>query len=302
MRHFIGLILLTTCSLLSCIPDFGEPISRLSGSRILAIQSEPAEVFPGEQVTLQLYAADEHGALVDQELAWALCTAPKPPVESRTISEACLTDGAQGITDTAQIITAVIPEDACARFGPELPPQGSGEPTARPRDADATGGYYQPVLAKLGTQRAVGLVRIRCGVASVTPEVAARFRREYVPNRNPFASTLRAEVRGLEQPLSALPADTNVTLKLSIPHAAQESFLMFDTRAQSLTLAEETLRVSWLSAQGQFSVAATSVLEGEAQSVFRTPSQPGSLLVWTVLRDVRGGVSVQAHTLKVRAE
>lgn len=294
--------MLTCCSLMNCIPDFGDPISRLSGTRILAIRSEPAEVFPGEAVALQLVAADEHGALMDQDIEWALCTAPKPPVENRTISEACLTDGAQRIADTAQTITTLIPEDACARFGPELPPQGTGESTARPRDADATGGYYQPVRAKLGALVAVGLVRIRCGVASVTPEVSARFRREYVPNRNPFASTLSAEHHGLAIPLSALPADTQVTLKLSVPRAAKESFLLFDTKIQTLIDAEETLRVSWLSAQGDFSVAATSVADGSGQSLFRTPNQPGPLLVWTVLRDVRGGVSVQTHALEVRTK
>lgn len=301
MRHTKGFILSSCWLFLHCVPDVGDSISLISGPRVLAIRSEPAEVFPGESVTLTLYAADVQGALTEPSIEWALCTAPKPPVEIRTISEACLIDGALRLPDSAQTITAVIPEDACARFGPDLPPQGSGDPAPRPRDPDGTGGYYQPIRAKLGALLAVGMVRIRCGVASTTAEVAARFRREYVPNRNPFASTLWAEQRDMPIPLTQLPADTQVTLKLSIPQAAQESFLLFDVASQALVAKKEPLRVSWLSAHGQLSVAAAHVSDGVGQVQLKTPSEPGPLLLWTVLRDLRGGVSVNAHQLVVSA-
>jgi hypothetical protein len=297
MKHIKGLILLL--ALCRCVPDFGDPVSLLSGSRILAIRSEPAEVFPGEPVQLQLYAADPSGALSDQTVDWALCTASKPPVENRPISEACLDEGALPVLDTAQTVSVVIPDDACARFGPELPPSGDAE--ARPRDPDVTGGYYQPVRAKLGSLWAVGLVRIRCGVAGSTPEVSAQFRREYVPNRNPFASTLWAEKDGARIPLSALPTDSAVTLKLGTVDGAQESFVRFDVQRHALTVSQEALRVSWLSAQGKFSVAATSVLDGVGQVEWQAPSMPGAVLLWTVLRDSRGGVSVQSYSIEVRS-
>ena len=295
MKHQKGFILLL--GLCHCVPDFGDPVSLLSGTRILAIRSEPAEVFPGESVQLQLYAADPRGALTDQTVSWALCTALKPPVENRTISEACLDEGALPVADTRQTVSVVIPDDACARFGPELPPSGDVE--ARPRDPDGTGGYYQPVRARLGSLWAVGLVRIRCGVAGATPAVAAQYRREYVPNRNPFASTLSAQQGGGAVALSALPTDTEITLKLGIAEDAQESFLRFDLQTHALTVSQEALRVSWLSAHGSFSVAATSVQDAVGQTTWRTPSTPGAVLLWTVLRDARGGVSVQSHWVDV---
>lgn len=282
-----------------CVPDLGAPASRIQGPRVLALRSEPAEAAPGESVQLQLHAADPAGAVIDAEVEWAFCAAPKPPVENNPISDRCLGDAARAISGSGQSVTAPIPEDACALFGPQLPPSDGAPP--RPRDADETGGYYQPVRARLLGLTAIGLVRIRCGLASATPQAAMEYRARYVPNHNPEALELRVEAPGGPLSFDALPADRTLTLRLRLSPAAAEPFVVFSPADQVLREVREALRVSWFAAQGGFTLGATAADGAEVHGEWHTPADPGPALLWAVLRDSRGGTSVLSQPAQVRA-
>ncbi|HEX2691338.1 MAG TPA: hypothetical protein VHN14_32215 [Kofleriaceae bacterium] len=65
-------------------------------------------------------------------------------------------------------------------FGPETPPGNF-----RPRDADATGGYYQPVRVDVDGLLALGLSRITCKLATAPSAVAHEYDVSYVANQNP---------------------------------------------------------------------------------------------------------------------
>lgn len=295
MKHTI-LLLLSCCS---CLPDLGPPSSLILGPRILAVRSEPAEVSPGESVQLQVFAADPQGPVAAMPVEWAFCAAPKSPVENNVVSEHCLEQDVRVLADSASLITTQIPSDACELFGPQLPPSTDGQTSLRPRDPDGTGGYYQPVRLRMLGMTAFGLVRIRCGLPLATPEVAAQFRMTYVPNRNPQLGALSFLLGDAVLLPTALPMGQTLTLKLSIPQDARESFVRFDPAAQSLRTMDEQLRVSWLSAQGSFRAASTDVSNEQTYSEWRTPEQPGPALLWTILRDSRGGVVTQSHAVQV---
>lgn len=278
------------CSSSGCIPDVGAPSSLIKGPRVLALRSEPAEAAPLETVRLQLYAVAPSGPVKDAEVEWAFCAAPKPPVENNAISDRCLGDTVREIGGRGPSVTAQVPEDACALFGPQLPPS---EQSPRPRDADSTGGYYQPVRARSSGVTAIGLIRIRCGLASATPQAAAEYRARYVPNRNPEAVGLTVEEGSFPLRFDALPADKDLTLRLVPEPAAAEDFLVFNPSTQTLQDGREQLRVSWFASAGSFAEGTTAVDEsGEVRNVWRSPSASGPAFLWAVLRDSRGGVSV----------
>ena len=302
MRHLIGFIWMIS----ACVPDLGPPQSLLDGPRMLAIRSEPAEVFPGDTVQLTLVAIDAAGALVSTDVDWALSASPKPQVENNVVSADCLSDMVIPISGTTQSQAVTVPLDACARFGPELPPALPGMPAGRPRDPDDSGGYYQPVRVTALGMQAIGLVRIRCGLAAATPEVAVQFRSNYVANRNPWATKL--SIFDGDQMVSAqqLPASRSLRLRLVIPSESRESYLRFDPTSQTLVQTAETLRASWLSAAGSFTLGQTFVTDGSdpslyAETQWTAPSQSGPAMLWTVLRDSRGGVWTQSYPVQITA-
>lgn len=287
------------CTLAACIPDLGEPASLIRAPRVLALRSEPPDAAPSDSVHLQLYAATPDGDVEDAEVEWAFCDAPKPPVENNTVSERCLIGPNRPIDGRGLSVSAQIPDDACSLFGPQLPPQAADE-QLRPRDADATGGYYQPVRARINGLTAIGLVRIRCGLASAPLDVSATYRRQYVPNQNPGAADLRAESAMGSLSWNALPADETVTLRLGLDVSAAEPFVLFDPADQALHTIREQLRVSWFSTDGSFSQATTAAQDDRtASNQWRTPAQAAQSTLWAVLRDSRGGVAVISRTVRV---
>jgi hypothetical protein len=174
------------------------------------------------------------------------------------------------------------------QFGPDVPPGGF-----RPRDADPTGGYYQPVLAdEPGTALAFGFTRITCNLANAAGDVAHDYQTMYVANQNP---TL------LPFALPDVAAGDTVTLTAAWPPDAAEGYLYYDPESQALVYRREAMRVSWFATGGELAVDASAVAEGdEATSVsttWRAPATPGTATVWFVLRDSRGGVA--SETLAV---
>ena len=83
-----------------------------------------------------------------------------------------------------------MPGDACKKFGPQPPDVERGKPALRPRDPDVTGGFYQPVRAKLEASDdeyvAFALERIRCRLANAPADVTAMFNMLSKANTNPI--------------------------------------------------------------------------------------------------------------------
>lgn len=297
---------------LCCVPEVGPPASVLVAPRVLAVRVEPAEVAPGDAARLNLYVAEPGGGLSlpsDSALRraqWALCLTPKPPVDNNFVSERCL------IEDSASSVLSVrgpqvevpIPPEACALFGPQTPPTPAGQPPARPREPDATGGYYQPVrvrVAELGLAAIAG-IRIRCGLPYASPEIAAAYRNQYIPNRNPEISSLSASSGDSPLTLASLPAGAQLTLRLLPQAGSAEPFILFSPATQTLIAQQEALRVSWFADKGRFNLAATmsEVAGGAIANEWTAPAAPGPVLLYAVLRDSRGGVAVLQQLVQVR--
>ena len=268
--------------LAACDDTLDQRLAIIDEPRVLAIISEPAEAKPGEIASYRAVIASPDGPLANAP-SWAFCKAPKAPTEDNAVSAGCIgTDQLVMLGDGA-LISGTLPTDGCARYGPDVPPGGY-----RPRDADPTGGYYQPVRVDAGDLLAFGTTRITCKLPTATFEVSRRYDLEYVANQNP---TL------LPFDLSRAPANSDVELSASWPAETVEQFLYFDARVQDLIVRSEAMRVSWFASGGSIDVDASAVAEGETptqvSTTWHTPG-PGPAWIWIVLRDSRGGIATQA--------
>jgi hypothetical protein len=331
-----ALAIATAIALPACKPDLGAPISLVAKPRILAVRGTPPEVKEGANATYDLLAVDASGTIADPGAFWALCRAPRPPSESNGVSAACLTipDDA-GPAPTFQIpLTAADPDDprtsgACAIFGPLRPP---ADPTARPRDPDVTGGFYQPVRALLpgadsagGPIRAFALERIQCRLANAPIDLANQFNNPYdpdknpggySPNQNPVLAQLTLTAAGAAavalaplasgQPAPAamqVTAGQRVTLTASWPAEVAETFPVYDLQTVTLVPQREALRVAWFVTAGELDHDATGRDQDDpalsTANDWLAPLTPGPVHLWLVLRDSRGGVDFAEFALEV---
>jgi hypothetical protein len=297
--------------LAGCKPDLGSPGSLITGPRILGVKTEPPEVAPGMPVTTDLLAVDLGGRLAPPAV-WSLCLAHKPPAENNVVANDCGQAGKQlePITESGPRITVTIPASACALNGPDTPPTRMGEPPLRARDADVTGGYYQPLEVTVGAARSFVLERISCSLPNVSQDVVKEFQGRYHPNANPaFARLL---VGGLDLPAvveGTAPATAHVAPGQSVGFEAvwtpesRETFPVYDLTRQAIVDRREELTVSWFATGGEFDRDRTGTTEMDTVSSITNswvaPAMPGVVHLWIVLRDNRGGLDFREYLLTV---
>lgn len=276
--------------LAGCLPEAPERASFVSTNRVLAVVAEPAEVAPGDPVEVRALVAGVDGTVVDPQAYYALCLSPKPPAENNAVNPVCWADAYVPVGGPGATQRVVVPEDACARFGPDTPPGGE----LRPRDADSTGGYFQPVRVAIPELAAFGFVRIRCALPDAAADVALAFKDAYQPNANPTLSVISAAVDGEVVDRAAIVRDAEVTFAVDWGPSA-EMYLRYDRDALALVEEREAIRVSWFVTAGELAADATGRdpddIETFTRVTWRAPADPGAVHLWAVARDSRGGVA-----------
>lgn len=325
-RTFFGAALAVAQAMSGCAPDFGAAPSLVVSERLLAVRADPPEAAPGATVTLRALVVGPDGTRADPPVRWAWCLAPKPLTTDNSVADRCLGDGADVVLPLGgpgPAAQATLPADACARFGPDTPPATSGEPPARPRDPDVTGGYYQPARAlvsggDVAPLAGFGFARLTCNLAAAPIEVVQAFRRRYVANRNPTLDAVRAtrsddgsamqplRPEGDAQAAGHATVSPGGSLGLVARWSADspETFPVFDREQRQLVEQREALRVSWYATAGRFEHdrtgrdgADTSL---DSENEWTAPEQPGFVHLWVVLRDSRGGVDYRGYLIEVR--
>ncbi|HEX7597961.1 MAG TPA: hypothetical protein VF518_07080, partial [Polyangia bacterium] len=231
MRHhsLTHALLPIAVGLLGCKPNFGNPVSLITGPAILAVRGSPAEAAPDDPVSYEVLAVDTEGRVpapdspVSLSALWVVCPTPKPPIETNAVSRACLDGvalpGQYGTTPTT--FSAPMPSDACALFGPVPPQPKPGEDPIRPRDPDVTNGYYLPVRVSLwlpeGLRRpgmagedtlvAFGLERISCGLANARGSLPRLYNQSYTLNQNPRLTGISLTPDAASPPVALRPGE-----------------------------------------------------------------------------------------------
>jgi hypothetical protein len=303
--------LLLIALLLGCKPDLGSPASLITGLRILGVKTEPPEVVPGMPVKTDLLVVDPAGRMA-APAAWSLCLAHKSPAENNVVANDCAQAGKQlqSIEEKGPRITIAIPANACALNGPDTPPTKMGEPPLRARDADVTGGYYQPIAVEVGAARSFVLERISCNLPNVSSDVVKEFQMRYHPNANPaFARLL---VGGLELP-AVIEGGGATTVNVHAGQAvgfeaawtpeSRETFPVYDLERRMLVDRTEQLTVSWFATGGEFDRDRTGTTETDTAAsitnVWMAPLTAGPVHLWIVLRDNRGGLDFREYLITV---
>jgi hypothetical protein len=257
----------------ACAPSFVDEPWLVTAPRILAITAEPPEVAPGGTATLTAIVSGEGSP------GWSRCDVPRPLAQNESVAVECLAS-ARAAPAGALTFTLAVPAEACARFGPEVASAGD-----RPRDADASGGWYQPVGASLEGALVFAFERLSCAPANVS---AAR-----APNHNPVVS-LEARVDGAQVELGELPMEQEVELVPTLD--APEPYVLIDPSTLALSASVETQETSWFVTAGTLSRASTRA----APTSWHAPGEPGTGMLWVVARDSRGGIGLLVRTLAWR--
>jgi hypothetical protein len=283
----------------ACVPSLGSTDAVVSSPRILAVRADPAEAKPGASVTVTALVASPGGTVMAPAIAWSFCTAPKPLTEDNVVSSACL-DGSSSIpAGDGAAIMASTPAVGCSLFGP-IAPQGG----ARPRDPDATGGYYQPLRADLaGSDAAFALLRITCDLANAPAASAAAFAAAYRPNENPKLLPVSATVDGASVSLSSIPAGARVELTANWPAASVETYAYYDAASDTITSKRESMSLTWYVTAGTLDTEATGRADDDpatsSNNTWTAPPTAEAAFLWIVLRDSRGGVDYASYELTV---
>jgi hypothetical protein len=292
----LALALAHVAATATCVPTLGPGDSLVTSTRILAVRADPAEAAPGASVTFTSLVAGPDGTVAGASPTWSFCTAPKPLTEDNVVASACLTSpDALVAAGTGPTVTATTPGDGCKVFGPD-----TGSAGLRPRDPDATGGYYQPLRVELdGTGGAIALARIHCDLANADVASVSAFTSAYVLNQNPQLSPLTATLGGAPAVLTAIPAGARVTLEASWPDASAEVFAYFDPASQTVTSQRESMQVAWYATGGTLDTESTGRASDDLATTsddgWTAPGSAGTVHLWIVLRDSRGGVDFAGY-------
>jgi hypothetical protein len=272
----------------ACTPMFHDDPALITEARVLAVQFDPPEAAAGGDVIARALVASPSGTLTDAAVDWSWCLVPKPPADNGIVNVECLAGGEVVGSGTQTRLS--IPPDACSLFGSETPPGDY-----RPRDPDATGGFYQPVRLDVDGASSFGLERITCRQRSLSVDVATELSRTYVANRNPRLLPVESTgTNGTEGGTAAsVVVGDDVRVTLRVDGADFEAFPIVDLQTQTLLTARETLRFGLFGSGGRFASSRFDGIDAddgpEVSTTWRAPQEVGTVHLWAVVTDSRGG-------------
>lgn len=296
----------------ACQPTFDDDPSRVTGPRVLAVRSEPAEAKPGEAIEIRALYTDGVTTAV-RPLAFDFCTARPALAEPTAVASACIegVSGARARIGLGAEARGTMPSEACRLFGPERPLGKPGEPAGRPADPDGTGGFYQPGIVSIPALdvRAESLfeIRVRCNPSGATQAAVAELERRYRANSNPALESLVVERAGAPTPAFvaeaseiAVAPNELITLRVTWPQCPTEEpcggaerYVAYDPAARVVVARRESIRASWLASNGEIGAARNGRAEDDESrdlaTTWRAPASTSTSTIWVVLRDSRGG-------------
>lgn len=292
-----------------CVPEIDDDPSLVVEGQILAVQFEPAEVKPESATQVNALVAASDDAELEKDVSFALCVARKPLSELGPVHPACLhgeDEDARRAVGRGIDVQLTVPKNACNLFGPQRPPAEPGQPPGRPVDPDATGGFYQPVVATLDAA-VLGSLRLNCGLPGGSQAQVAQYNQDHVANQNPVAQKLEIKVADGEWQTIPFGADDAVrvprdeAISVRSRWDKRERYLLLSTETRELTHANETLVASFYSTVGGFDEHRVQLdKNSRASSRFHTPRQRGEVRMWIVVRDGRSGTGWTSFKLDVR--
>lgn len=296
------LAVLVALGLGACTPRFEDAPWRVEQTRVLGIAAEPAEARPGEVVQLSALVASPDGT-VTAAPSWSVCTRPRTAAERTAVTQRCLEGDA---LEPAGASWSVL-SDACARFGPNVPPTEDDGVPQRPSDPDASGGYFVPMRAEVADASSFGALRIRCDLPGVTRAIFEAYEDRYALNRNPEIESIvlrDPDARPLGDAPVAVAAGAWVDLQVVAGQTAAEAYVRYDAGGGVLVDEREWLRFEFFVTGGELERGQVIVSPGDDPGEpvvvsWLAPAEEGVVSGWVVVTDARGGASWRAFAVQV---
>ncbi|HWF85651.1 MAG TPA: hypothetical protein VG222_12420 [Vicinamibacterales bacterium] len=275
-----------------CFNSSLDPVTYVNGLRVLAIKAEPPEVPAGATATVTALAIDTDGDPIT--MAWSQCL--DPPLSSSAINPDCTTmSGADYLIPFGAGLSVMTTM-------PMVNPFMLGRP-------DTSGGLYLPLIG-----------RASAGPTSLTATYLLRLNLGLPANNNPVVAGVFQVLGGTDggttdvvpvddaHPLVAHAGD-QITLRVTFMPGSAESYSIYDgnpatTPPRDVT---ETLSASWFSTAGTFEGAASgadvpdTILhldQARNGPKVHLPASGGTIDLWVVGRDERGGTDYLHRTLQ----
>ena len=250
--------------LVGCSREDLSAAGYVNGLRLLGAQAEPPEADPGEQVMLTAWVVDPRGGGID--VTWSACMLP-----SNGLANPGCTDGqGQGLVALGRgpTLGITVPSVTPAMLGPP----------------DATGGVYLPLVihASANGDSVVGVYRLR-------------IHGNQDPNHNPqFVSVTNLPLDG-----TPMPVYQGEVLPLVATYADDaHEYYMIPGETEKVF---EMLTTQWFATAGTFPDAPVGGTGVEPLTLDRgLPPSGGSIDVWIVGHDDRGGTTMVHGTLKMQ--
>lgn len=275
---------LIACALgAGCGDEFNDDYNWLSRKnlRLIAAKAEPAEAVSGDKVVMDILSFGPDSSPIT--ISWAVCTAP-PDVGTGMLSSACITDDQSPYLipfGTGESAALTLPQLDGGKLGP----------------ADITGGHFLPVRIKLAsaTETLVAIERLRISAAAGP-----------MLNHNPRVESITATTAaGTPTPLDAstplmVGASDKLALRAHFAAGSDEPYTV-DVGDGTTRAATEQLQVAWFSTAGHFGTGSTGADTDTTLDLSRNPPLPGGTIdVWAVGRDDRGGLDYLHRVLQAR--
>jgi hypothetical protein len=278
-----------------CSNNF-DPASYVNGLRVLMITGQPPEVAPGHSTSVRALVVDTQGRPID--VAWFACL--QPPLQGQAVSPACVSgqDGGslQPLGTGMQVTVAVPAMPSIKTLG--LP--------------DASGGLYLPLVAQVaaGSDSLVATYGLRVDYMGEPLNQNPQLASVSTVTAGPGGAADAGGAGEVVTPIDAatpLPvhAGDQLTLRVAFAAGSAESYQITttSTAGQMMTrTVSETLSVSYFVTAGTLSGGTSGVERPDEVLALdkNLPPSGGTIDLWVVGRDERGGADALHRTLVVQ--
>jgi hypothetical protein len=288
MKRLAALVFLVAAPLAGGCSNNFDPAAYVTGLRLLQVKADPAEVAPGEPVTMTATFANLGGAT--PAITWDACLLPPPPASGQSVNEDCIN------LEGGDMIVPLGTGETIATMMPMIGLENVGLP-------DQTNGFYLPVRLRLEADgaRLTAFYRLRIFLGTLR-------------NQNPMLTGIyhvpSADAGAADQVMldDAAPLEVHdkeeLPLRALLSPESAEPYDVFDgdprtTPARHVT---EAVRVSWFTTAGTFDNEVTGIAKPDTTLTLdkHLPSSGEIIHIWAIARDERGGGDAMHRTLIFR--
>lgn len=296
----------TILAAVGCVPSVEEDPSLAHEGQVLALQFAPAEAAPKDATSVTALVANSTEGGVGS-VRFDLCLARKALSDLGPVSPECINPkpDSDSVVDLGRgaEVAFTVPEDACRLFGPQRPSAEPGQPPGRPVDPDATGGFYQPVIAHAG-EAVLGGLRLDCGLPGGSQAQVAEYNKQHTANVNPVLTSL--EVRLGSGAWSAIASGDgplavarNKSVTFRSKWSEPESYLVLNSESRSLDRIEEAYLATFYGSAGGLSEHRKLLDNKHSVTTTWQATVNGPVTFWIVVRDGRGGIGFAEFDIEV---